>query len=125
MNETTTLMQFATVTLMCVFSAYQNELRAKTDIVQMAQIQKMNDDLKNILINFPEGIVLYDEGKDEVVLANLELRRIYKCSQIALQNENTMIGNKIKKVLMFPVNILQENNQQQAAQLNLNKQTLV
>lgn len=79
MTEITTIMQFVVCTLLCAYSAYQNESRAKTEFIQMSQIKKMNDDLKNILMNFPEGIVLYDENKHEVVLANQELRRIFKC----------------------------------------------
>jgi PAS domain-containing protein len=39
----------------------------------------MNEDLQNILVSFPEGIILYNEEQKKIVLANQELRRILKC----------------------------------------------
>jgi uncharacterized protein YqgQ len=38
----------------------------------------MNVDLRNILQNFPEGIVLYNDDKDDIVMANSEMKRILK-----------------------------------------------
>lgn len=83
LTETTSIMNFIVQTVLACYSVYQNESKGKSEFIQMEQIKKMNGDLKNILINFPEGIVLYDESKHEVVLANQELRRIFKCNSNA------------------------------------------
>lgn len=48
----------------------------------MEQISKMNKDLTGILRNFPEGIVLYDNAKKNIVLANTEFKKIFRCSLI-------------------------------------------
>jgi hypothetical protein len=37
------------------------ELRDKNTYLQMETVQRMNEELKNILINLPEGIVLINE----------------------------------------------------------------
>ena len=49
----------------------------------MAQIKIMNDDFRNMLMNLPEGIVLYNQANHEVVLANSELGKIFKLGDLA------------------------------------------
>ncbi len=63
LNETTVIMQYLVTTLLTVYCAYQSEYRIKNEFLNMNEIKKMNEDLQNILLNFPEGIVLYDEVK--------------------------------------------------------------
>lgn len=43
----------------------------------MQEIKKMSGDLREILMNFPEGIVLYDDKNQSVILANQEFKRIF------------------------------------------------
>jgi c-di-AMP phosphodiesterase-like protein len=50
-------------TLIFLFIAlYKIEKRDKTQLLQFAQIRRMNEELKTILMNLPEGIILI---KDE------------------------------------------------------------
>ena len=37
---------------------YRIEKRDKTELLQFAQIRQMNEELKSILMNLPEGIIL-------------------------------------------------------------------
>ncbi len=37
---------------------YKIEKRDKTELLQFAQIRQMNEELKSILMNLPEGIIL-------------------------------------------------------------------
>ena len=39
----------------------------------------MNEELKNILMNLPEGIILYNQESKEVVLYNDEFIKTFGC----------------------------------------------
>ena len=45
--------------LFCVL--YKMEKRDKSELLQFAQIRQMNEELKSILMNLPEGIILIKE----------------------------------------------------------------
>ena len=48
--------------LFFVFIAlYKTEKREKAELLQFAQIRRMNEELKSILMNLPEGIVLIND----------------------------------------------------------------
>ena len=53
-----------------VIALYKVEKRDKTELLQFAQIRRMNEELKSILMNLPEGIVLINNETNEVVLQN-------------------------------------------------------
>lgn len=54
---------------MLSFFIYTIEKKEKFQFLNYQQIQRMNIELKNILMKFPEGIVLIDED-GEVCLKN-------------------------------------------------------
>jgi transcriptional regulator with PAS, ATPase and Fis domain len=56
---------------------YTIEKKEKLQFLNYQQIQRMNIELKNILMKFPEGIVLIDED-GEVCLKNQEFHRIFQ-----------------------------------------------
>eukprot|EP00347_Sterkiella_histriomuscorum_P016217 403354040 len=125
LTETTIIIQYTVVSILCIYSSYQIEYRSKTEYIQMYEIQKMNDDLQGIMMNFPEGIVLYDEIKSKIVLANQEFKRIFNCVQEPQQEENTslqgspnytndmcIIDEKLNSNVLRPVNFLNQNEQQ-------------
>ena len=60
-----------------VIALYKVEKRDKTELLQFAQIRRMNEELKSILMNLPEGIVLINDETHEVVLQNSEFHRIF------------------------------------------------
>ena len=41
-----------------ILALYRIEKRDKTELLQFAQIRQMNEELKSILMNLPEGIIL-------------------------------------------------------------------
>ena len=58
-------------TLVFLFIAlYKIEKRDKTQLLQFAQIRRMNEELKTILMNLPEGIILIKDETQEVALQN-------------------------------------------------------
>ncbi len=58
-------------TLIFLFIAlYKIEKRDKTQLLQFAQIRRMNEELKTILMNLPEGIILVKDETQEVALQN-------------------------------------------------------
>jgi c-di-AMP phosphodiesterase-like protein len=58
-------------TLIFLFIAlYKIEKRDKTQLLQFAQIRRMNEELKTILMNLPEGIILIKDETQEVALQN-------------------------------------------------------
>ena len=62
----------------------------------------MNGDLTNILMNFPEGIILYDEIEQRSVLANSEFKRIFKCNP----DNNADLEEQINEPILLPFNLL-------------------
>ena len=56
-------------TMIYLFMAlYKIEKRDKTELLQFAQIRQMNEELKSILMNLPEGIILIKDDTEEVAL---------------------------------------------------------
>ena len=72
--------QMSSIALFMVYACYSTEYKMKHEFLQLHHIKAMNDDLTNLLINLPEGIILYDEKKRQVVLANHEFKRIFRCN---------------------------------------------
>lgn len=73
------------------------ERNDKSYLAQMAQIQKMNDDLKHMLMTMPEGIVLINKETQDVTLGNFEFRRLFK---IPKTSNNETIGAIIKQTVL-------------------------
>ena len=67
---------FITITLVSnsvifmVIALYKVEKRDKSELLQFAQIRRMNEELKSILMNLPEGIILINDESHEIVLQN-------------------------------------------------------
>ena len=91
---------YVTISLVCnnmmflFITLYKIEKRDKTDILQFAQIRRMNQELKSILMNLPEGIVLINDETDEVTLQNQEFNRIFAIPEDANSDE---LGQIIRK----------------------------
>ena len=50
-------------TLIYLFIAlYKIEKKEKSELLQFAQIRQMNEELKSILMNLPEGIILIKDN---------------------------------------------------------------
>jgi c-di-AMP phosphodiesterase-like protein len=52
---------FPITILMLICFTYKIERKEKLEFLSLCQIKRMNDELCNILMNLPEGIVLIDE----------------------------------------------------------------
>lgn len=75
------LMLILTTTL--IYSTYTSEYRGKLTFIQMGNIQRMNEDLKSILMNLPEGVILINNSTKEVALGNYEFRRLFQLPKYA------------------------------------------
>jgi len=53
----------------------------------MATVQRMNEELRNILVNLPEGIVLINEETNQVSLGNNEFLRLFKLGRNSSNEE--------------------------------------
>lgn len=62
---------------------YQIEKRDKMEFLAYKQITQMNDELKSILMNLPEGILLINDESSKVSLNNSEFMRIFQMSSAA------------------------------------------
>ena len=56
---------------------YKIEKKDKTELLQFAQIRQMNEELKSILMNLTEGIILIEDDNEKVALINQEFNRIF------------------------------------------------
>jgi hypothetical protein len=74
---------FVTITLLSntfiflIICLYKMEKRDKMEFLSYIQIKRMNEELKNILMNLPEGIILINDETNEVTLNNQEFMRIF------------------------------------------------
>jgi hypothetical protein len=64
--------------LFVVYAIYQSELRDKSELIGLAEIRRMNAELKDIFMGLPEGIVLIAERSGQVVLNNEEFMKIFQ-----------------------------------------------
>ncbi len=67
------LIQLIAISGTVIWCLWRNEYSMKLEIIRLNQIEKMSEDLKNLLIEMPKPLVLLDESTNEVVLANKEL----------------------------------------------------
>ena len=56
----------------------------------MATVQRMNEELRNILVNLPEGIVLINEETNQVSLGNNEFLRLFSLGRNSSNEEIAM-----------------------------------
>jgi hypothetical protein len=63
--------------LFVIYAIYKSELRDKSELIGLAEIRRMNEELKNIFMGLPEGIVLISEKSGQVVLNNEEFMQIF------------------------------------------------
>lgn len=82
----------ALILCLLIYSCYVMELRDKTTYLQMETVQRMNEELKNILINLPEGIVLINEETNQVSLGNIEFLRLFSLDKNC---SNDIIASKL------------------------------
>jgi hypothetical protein len=47
----------------------------------------MNDELKSILLNLPEGIILINNESEEVALTNFEFGRLFHLPKVVLESQ--------------------------------------
>ena len=67
------------ISLLMVYTLYYIESKFKQEFIQLIQIQTMKDDLNNLLLNLPDGIILYDDKNDKIVLVNKEFKHLFQC----------------------------------------------
>ena len=71
-----TIFQFIVMSAFTIYICYMTEFVMKKEFLRQHDIQHINNDLKNLLINFPKPIILFDNFTQKVVLANQEVRNI-------------------------------------------------
>lgn len=64
---------------MSCFLSYVTEKKYKSEFIMSKSNEKLNKDLRHILENLPEGILILEKDTKKVVLANSELKRIFNC----------------------------------------------
>eukprot|EP00347_Sterkiella_histriomuscorum_P015876 403355346 len=100
-----------------IYALYHCESIVKAEIVRSYQIEKMNEDLKNLLINLPLPILLLDPDTQEVQLANNELFRL-----MSIPEDQTFkdINSRLQEKIFQPFNYI-EGLGDQDIQYNQNK----
>jgi hypothetical protein len=65
----------------------------------MHTVQRMNEELTNIFINLPEGIVLINEENNQVSLGNYEFLRLFALNR---NTSNAEIAIKLAENVLVP-----------------------
>jgi hypothetical protein len=56
-------------------------MQSKMEFLNMVQIRRMNQDLRNMLETLPEGIVVIDDETNLVSMGNREFLKMFKCGE--------------------------------------------
>lgn len=83
---------------------YHSEHTMKNEFLRLCQIEKMNEDLRNLLINLPNPILLFDHQEKNVVLAN---RDLYKLLSVEETEDNKAISDRISEQIFIPYNYIE------------------
>jgi hypothetical protein len=81
LKDTTCLSIICMTIGMLLYSTHRAELQGKMEFLNMVQIRRMNEDLRNILEFLPEGVVLIDDQSKEVSMGNREFLKMFKCGE--------------------------------------------
>jgi c-di-AMP phosphodiesterase-like protein len=68
--DSVTYALLANIMIFIAIALYKIEKKDKLEFLAYKQIMQMNEELKSILMNLPEGIVLIDEETSKVSLKN-------------------------------------------------------
>ena len=71
------------------FTSYFCEKKFKLEFLQLKHNEQMHSDIRKVLENLPEGILLFKQATREVILGNAELRKLFNCDQ---QNDNMQLS---------------------------------
>ena len=63
----------------------------------------MNNDLTNLLSNLPEGILIYDDASQHIVLANNEFKRLFLNKEDGQQGD---MHSVLQEKIMRPYNLI-------------------
>lgn len=67
--------------LLC-FTTYYVEKRNKIEFIQLRYNQRLNHEMCQIIENIPEGIIIYNNEKRDIVMANQESRRLFRAYNV-------------------------------------------
>eukprot|EP00347_Sterkiella_histriomuscorum_P016734 403352055 len=93
-HDLTSFAQVLTYMVLTIYACYFYEKKLKLAFIQLYQIKTMNNELKILFDQLPEGIVLYNPESNKISLANSEFIRLFKLLQ----------GNQTQAVLSDQVN---------------------
>jgi sensor histidine kinase regulating citrate/malate metabolism len=83
---TFTLCQLSTsitlIMLLLIFATYYIEKRVKLEFIQLRYNQRLNYEMCQVIENIPEGIIIYNNEKKDIVMANQESRRLFKAYNV-------------------------------------------
>lgn len=74
------------------FTTYYCEKWKKIEFIQMRYNQRINEDMCGLIDNLPEGVIIYNTQKQDVVMANQESRRLFKAYNQNLWTNGANIG---------------------------------
>eukprot|EP00347_Sterkiella_histriomuscorum_P016084 403354549 len=107
------------VTAFLIYALYHCESIVKAEIVRAFQLEKMNEDLKKLLVNLPLPILLIDPDTQTVELANNELFRLMSTAETqSIQDINSRLQEKIFQPFNYIEGLGDKDNQ-----FKQNKQT--
>ena len=76
---------FTLISIICVFTAYQIELKDKKEFLDMKQTEVYQKDLKKVLQVLPEGVMVCQRfGNPHIKLWNRELLKLFKFASLPM-----------------------------------------
>ena len=86
---------FVLISIICVYTAYQIELKDKKEFLDMKQTEVYQKDLKKVLQVLPEGVMVCQRfGNPHIKLWNRELVKLFKFASLPMDKGYTY-GNNI------------------------------
>lgn len=58
------------IMVLLMYSTYYTEKRVKLEFIQLRYNQRLNYEMCQVIENIPEGIIIYNNEKKDIVMAN-------------------------------------------------------
>ncbi|CDW85484.1 pas domain s-box protein [Stylonychia lemnae] len=107
------------VVIIQTYACYYYEKRLKLSFIRLQEIQTMNDELKQLFDNLPEGIVLFNQDDKNISIANQEFLRLFGSNSLQVQKsqEGSSLDQKyiisddcLNKQILFECELEKDGN---------------
>ena len=75
---------------------YNNEYRVKSELLSLRYNERLQKDMSSVIEDLPEGVIIFNNDKTEILMANQEARRLLLGTKDMLNscNSSELVNSK-------------------------------